>query len=205
MKGTSWLVCGRPPQWKVGLHRAPRFLNGSWLTPLSAGFYRAIPLRWLPAFPEQAVLGAHAPHKEHLAGVTLVPWGEASSIPTDGRRFRSMVGLGLCLAHAGRLRCLGLADAARANHRRVSPSQTLAALHRPGCLARRPLFPARLSALFSPVHYQLARNRGHLARFLIVGTCSSFLLSRKKGQTSENPLSPTERGDLGVRFDEDFA
>jgi hypothetical protein len=74
MEGTSWLVCGRTPQWKVGMHRAQRFLNGRWLTPLSAGLCRAIPLRWLPAFPEKAVLGAHAPHKAHLAGAACVQW-----------------------------------------------------------------------------------------------------------------------------------
>jgi hypothetical protein len=53
MEGTSWLVCGRTPKWRVGIHRAQRFLNGSWLTPLSAGFCRAIPLRWRPPFPTQ--------------------------------------------------------------------------------------------------------------------------------------------------------
>src|SRR5258708_22521781 len=74
MEGTSWLVCGRTPKWKVGIHRAQRFLNGSWLTPLAAGFCRAIPLRWLPAFPDKAVLNAHAPHNEHLAGLTFVQW-----------------------------------------------------------------------------------------------------------------------------------
>src|SRR5258708_2950547 len=27
MEGTSWLKCGRTPPWKVGIHRAQRFLN----------------------------------------------------------------------------------------------------------------------------------------------------------------------------------
>jgi hypothetical protein len=74
MEGTSWLKCGRTPHWRIGIHRAQRFLNGSWLTPLSAGFCRAIPLRWLPAFPEKALRQAHPAHKEHLAGLAMVQW-----------------------------------------------------------------------------------------------------------------------------------
>ena len=80
LDGTRWLVCGHPtvggrtPKWKVGIHRAQRFLNGSWLTPLAAGFCRAIPRRWRPAFPEKAVLSAHAPHKEHRAGLAFGQW-----------------------------------------------------------------------------------------------------------------------------------
>jgi hypothetical protein len=74
MEGTAWLKCGRNPPWKAGIHRAQRFLNGSWLTPLSAGFCRAIPLRFLPAFPDQAVLKTHAACKEQRAGLQFVQW-----------------------------------------------------------------------------------------------------------------------------------
>jgi hypothetical protein len=74
MEGSSWLKCGRTPPWKVGIHRAQRFLNGSWLTPLSAGFCRAIPLRFLPAFPDKAVLKEHVACKEQQAGVHFVQW-----------------------------------------------------------------------------------------------------------------------------------
>ncbi len=74
MEGTSWLKCGRTPPWKVGIHRAQRFLNGSWLTPLSAGFCRAIPLRFLPAFPDKAVLKQHTACKEQHAGLQFVQW-----------------------------------------------------------------------------------------------------------------------------------
>ena len=59
MEGTSWLKNPRNPPWRVGIHRGQRFLNGRWLTLLSGGFSRAIPLRWLAAFPEKAVLKAH--------------------------------------------------------------------------------------------------------------------------------------------------
>jgi hypothetical protein len=72
MEGTAWLKCGRTPPWKVGIHRAQRFLNGSWLTPLAAGFSRAIPLRFLPAFPAKAVLKGHEACKEQLYFVSWV-------------------------------------------------------------------------------------------------------------------------------------
>lgn len=74
MEGSAWLKCGRTPAWKVGIHRAQRFLNGGWLTPLSAGFCRAIPLRFLPAFPDKAVLKEHSACKEQQAGVQFVQW-----------------------------------------------------------------------------------------------------------------------------------
>ncbi len=86
-------MCGRTPKWKGGIHRAQRFLNGSWLTPLSAGFCRAIPLRWLPAFPEKAVLGAHTPPKEHLAGLAFVRWVR-QQVNAHGRPAQRL----LCLA-----------------------------------------------------------------------------------------------------------
>src|SRR5262245_17169879 len=50
MEGTSWLKCPRTPVWRPGIHRAQRFLNGSWLVPPEAGYSRAIILRFLPAF-----------------------------------------------------------------------------------------------------------------------------------------------------------
>ena len=51
MPGTSWLKAPRTPVFKVGIHRAQRFLHGSWLTPIEGGYSRALPLRFLPAFP----------------------------------------------------------------------------------------------------------------------------------------------------------
>jgi hypothetical protein len=93
MEGTAWVKCGRTPPWKIGIHRAQRFLNGSGLTPLSAGFSRAIPLRWLPAFPEKAVTVAHPPHKEHLAGLTFVQWVRGR-LNAHGRELQRV----LCLA-----------------------------------------------------------------------------------------------------------
>lgn len=74
MEGSAWLKCSRTPPWKVGIHRAQRFLNGSWLTPLRVGFCRAIPLRFLPAFPDKAVLKTHPACKEQQAGLQFVEW-----------------------------------------------------------------------------------------------------------------------------------
>lgn len=74
MEGTSWLKCPRNPPWKISIHRAQRFLNGSWLTPLANGFSRAIPLRFLPAFTEKAVTKAHEAQKEQVVGVAFVQW-----------------------------------------------------------------------------------------------------------------------------------
>jgi hypothetical protein len=93
MEGTAWLKCGRTPPWKVGIHRAQRFLNGSWLTPLSAGFSRAIPLRFLAAFPEKAVLKGHEACKEHQAGLQFVSWVRAR-LDGQGREPQRV----LCLA-----------------------------------------------------------------------------------------------------------
>ena len=54
MPGTSWLRDARFSAFRPGVHRAQRFLHGAWLTPLEAGYSRAIPLRFLPAFPPKA-------------------------------------------------------------------------------------------------------------------------------------------------------
>jgi hypothetical protein len=93
MEGTSWLKCPRNPPWKVSIHRGQRFLNGSWLTPLVSGFSRAIPLRFLPAFPEKAITRAHAPQKEHLAGLEFVRWVR-QQLDEVGRQQQTV----LCLA-----------------------------------------------------------------------------------------------------------
>ena len=55
MPGTSWLRDDRFSAFRPGIHRAQRFLHGAWLTPLESGYSRAIPLRFLPAFPPKAI------------------------------------------------------------------------------------------------------------------------------------------------------
>lgn len=74
MEGTSWHKCPRNPPWQVGIHRAQRFLNVSWLAPLEQGYSRAIPLRWLPCFPEKAVRKVHAAQVEPHTGATALQW-----------------------------------------------------------------------------------------------------------------------------------
>src|SRR5258706_3305024 len=77
MEGTSWLKCPRTPPFRMGIHRAQRFLNGSWLTPAEDGFSRAIGLRFLPAFVEKAQRRLHAATKEWEAALQFVCWVRA--------------------------------------------------------------------------------------------------------------------------------
>ncbi len=74
MAGTSWLKAPRTPVFKVGIHRAQRFVHGAWLTPLEAGYSRAIPLRFLPAFPPKAKPAPVAPQREWEAGLAFLHW-----------------------------------------------------------------------------------------------------------------------------------
>lgn len=74
MPGTSWLKAPRTPVFKVGIHRAQRFLHGAWLTPMEAGYSRAVPLRFLPAFPPKAVPALAPVRKEWEAGLEYLAW-----------------------------------------------------------------------------------------------------------------------------------
>lgn len=75
MPGTSWLHDPHSPPFKRGIHRAQRYSHLAWLTPRSIlGYCRALPLRFLPAFPAKAVAGAAAPTTEATAGVAQVGW-----------------------------------------------------------------------------------------------------------------------------------
>jgi len=74
MAGTSWLKAPRTPVFKVGIHRAQRFLHGSWLTPMEAGYSRAMPLRFLPAFPPKAKPAHIPPQREWEAGLSFLHW-----------------------------------------------------------------------------------------------------------------------------------
>jgi hypothetical protein len=76
MPGTSWLHDPHSPPFRRGIHRAQRFSHLAWLTPpTAAGYARALPLRWLPAFPEKAVRRAEmAATTEWEAGLTSLAW-----------------------------------------------------------------------------------------------------------------------------------
>lgn len=74
MPGTGWLKAPRTPTWKPGIHRAQRFVVGSWLVPREEGYSRAIPLRFLSAFPPKAVPSKEPPRKEWEAGLAYLRW-----------------------------------------------------------------------------------------------------------------------------------
>jgi hypothetical protein len=74
MPGTSWLRDTRFSAFRPGIHRAHRFLHGAWLTPLEAGYSRAIPLRFLPAFPPKAIPADVPAQREWEAGSLFINW-----------------------------------------------------------------------------------------------------------------------------------
>jgi hypothetical protein len=74
MPGTSWLKALRTPAFRIGIHRAQRFLHGAWLTPLAEGYSPAIPLRFLPSFTEKAVKSFATPCREWQAVLQFVDW-----------------------------------------------------------------------------------------------------------------------------------
>jgi hypothetical protein len=73
-----------------GIHRAQRFLHGAWLPAIVAGYTRAIPLRFLPAFPAKARPAEAAPCKEWEAGLTFVRWVR-EQLDGAGRRVQPLV------------------------------------------------------------------------------------------------------------------
>jgi hypothetical protein len=79
LPGSSWLKAPRTPPWRVGIHRAQRFVHLAWLVPAAAsGYSRAIPLRVLPAFPAKAATARRAPiqaaRREWEAGRDALIW-----------------------------------------------------------------------------------------------------------------------------------
>lgn len=76
MPGTSWLHDPHSPPFRRGIHRAQRYSHLAWLTPPTpAGYARAMPLRWVPAFPGKAVRAAGTvAAKEWEAGVASLAW-----------------------------------------------------------------------------------------------------------------------------------
>jgi hypothetical protein len=92
MPGTSWMKAPRTPVFKVGIHRAQRFLNGSWLTPMAAGYSRAIPLRFLPAFPAKAKPANIQPQREWEASLSFLSWVR-SELDEAGREKQLLLAL----------------------------------------------------------------------------------------------------------------
>ncbi len=74
MPGTAWLRAPRTAPFRRGIHRAQRFEHGAWLAPIEEGYSRAIPLRFLPAFPAKAVASMARACREWEAGLEIVRW-----------------------------------------------------------------------------------------------------------------------------------
>jgi hypothetical protein len=75
LPGTSWLKAPRTPRWKPGIHRAQRFFHLAALLPITRqGYSRALPLRWVPAFPPKAVPSKTEPRTEAQAAREELGW-----------------------------------------------------------------------------------------------------------------------------------
>jgi len=74
LEGSGWLRNPRTPTFMVGIHAAQRWFHGAWLLPAEAGYSRAIPLRWLPAFTEKSQPQTVAPQTEPQAALVFLGW-----------------------------------------------------------------------------------------------------------------------------------
>jgi len=92
MPGTTWLRDSRFSAFRPGIHRAQRFLHGAWLTPRQAGYSRAIPLRFLPAFPPKAIPSQAPSQREWEAGLTFLKWVRAQ-LDAAGRSTQKILAL----------------------------------------------------------------------------------------------------------------
>lgn len=92
MPGTAWLKAPRTPPFKPGIHRAQRYLHLAALLPRWRGYSRALPLRFVPAFPPKAVPGAAAPCTEWAAGLAQLAWLRAE-LDAAGREEQALLAL----------------------------------------------------------------------------------------------------------------
>lgn len=95
MPGTSWLRHPGTPVFRFGIQRAQRFVHLVWLpTPSAAGYSRAVPLRFEPAFPAKAVPAVgHPPRKEWEAAVAMLGWTR-QALDAAGRQAQRVLALG---------------------------------------------------------------------------------------------------------------
>jgi hypothetical protein len=93
MPGTAWLRNPRTPPFKRGIHRAQRYLHLAALLPRWQGYSRALPLRFVPAFPPKAVPGAAAPQAEWAAGRAQLQWLRGE-LDAAGRAAQPVLALG---------------------------------------------------------------------------------------------------------------
>lgn len=78
----------------VGIHAAQRWFHGSWLLPPEAGYSRALPIYWQPAFTEKSKPKAHPPVKESEAAVGFLQWlrGQLARCGRAGQRVLNDIG-----------------------------------------------------------------------------------------------------------------
>jgi hypothetical protein len=95
MPGTSWLRHPGTAIFRAGIHRAQRFVHLAWLPlPSRAGYSRAVPVRFAPAFPAKAVPApGHPPQKEWEAGLAALIWLRAG-LDAAGRAAPRVLALG---------------------------------------------------------------------------------------------------------------
>jgi hypothetical protein len=93
MPGTAWLKNPRTPPFKRGIHRAQRYLHLAALLPCWQGSSRALPLRFVPAFPPKAVPGAADPCTEWAAGLAQLHWLR-TELDAAGRAEQPVLALG---------------------------------------------------------------------------------------------------------------
>lgn len=93
MPGTCWMRDSRFSAFRPGIHRAQRFVHGAWLTPIQEGFSRAIPLRFLAAFPPKAIPTQAPARREWEAGLAFLHWVRAG-LDRAGRATQVVFALG---------------------------------------------------------------------------------------------------------------
>lgn len=74
LEGSGWLRHLRTPPFMAGIQAAQRWFNGCWLLPAEAGYSRALPLRWLPAFTARSQPQTVAPQTEPQAALVFLHW-----------------------------------------------------------------------------------------------------------------------------------
>jgi hypothetical protein len=89
MPGTSWLRDSRFSAFRPGIHRGQRFVHAAWLTPLEEGYSRAVPLRFLPAFPPKAIPASVPARTEWETGECCWSGCDVDSIRPGERNRRS--------------------------------------------------------------------------------------------------------------------
>jgi hypothetical protein len=93
LPGSGWLPAPRTAVFRRGIHRAQRFVQGAWLPPREDGYSRAIPLRFLPAFPPKACPADAPVRKEWEAGLEFLRWTR-QQLDVHGRTGQRLLGLG---------------------------------------------------------------------------------------------------------------